>query len=125
MYVCCNSTYFQSLLYAITGKKFIKRNVDTCNSELILPLLVKGCQQFPCIGAVMYLVMTVAAERLYSPDLNPIEQVWHITRREKTHNRYFSRLDKLIDTLDEYFETFRKPNEQFKKLCSFRWLSAS
>ncbi|MCD8155076.1 MAG: IS630 family transposase [Clostridiales bacterium] len=24
----------------------------------------------------------------YSPDLNPIEQVWRITRREKTHNRY-------------------------------------
>lgn len=26
----------------------------------------------------------------YSPDLNPIEQVWRITRREVTHNRYYS-----------------------------------
>ena len=25
----------------------------------------------------------------YSPDLNPIEQVWGITRREVTHNTYF------------------------------------
>ena len=24
----------------------------------------------------------------YSPDLNPIEQVWRITRKEVTHNRY-------------------------------------
>ena len=69
--------------------------------------------------------MTYISLPPYSPDLNPIEQVWRITRREKTHNRYFSGLDKLIDTLDEYFETFRKPNEQFRKLCSFRWLSAS
>ena len=69
--------------------------------------------------------MTYISLPPYSPDLNPIEQVWRITRREKTHNRYFSGLDKLIDTLDEYFESFRKPNEQFRKLCSFRWLSAS
>ena len=28
----------------------------------------------------------------YSPDLNPMEQVWRVTRREKTHNRYFASL---------------------------------
>ena len=26
----------------------------------------------------------------YSPDLNPIEQVWRITRRENTHNVFFA-----------------------------------
>ncbi|MBQ6121406.1 MAG: transposase, partial [Clostridia bacterium] len=36
----------------------------------------------------------------YSPDLNPIEQVWRITRREKTHNRYWKNLDSLVATLD-------------------------
>ncbi len=55
----------------------------------------------------------------YSPDLNPIEQVWRKTRREKTHNRYFSSLSILTDTLDEYFLGFAKPNEQLKNLCSF------
>lgn len=25
----------------------------------------------------------------YSPELNPIERVWRITRRERTHNRFF------------------------------------
>jgi len=25
----------------------------------------------------------------YSPDLNPIERVWRITRRENIHNRFF------------------------------------
>ena len=31
----------------------------------------------------------------YSPDLNPIEQVWRITRRENTHNVFFSSLSLL------------------------------
>ena len=55
----------------------------------------------------------------YSPDLNPIEQVWRITRREKTHNRYFSSLEKLVETLDKYFAGFFSPNEQLRTLCSF------
>ena len=56
----------------------------------------------------------------YSPDLNPIEQVWRIARREKTHNRYFSSKSILKDTMDEYFNGFSEPNEQLKKLCSFK-----
>ena len=55
----------------------------------------------------------------YSPDLNPIEQVWRITRREKTHNRYFSSLEKLTNTLDRYFSGFFNPNKQLRNLCGF------
>lgn len=55
----------------------------------------------------------------YSPDLNPIEQVWRITRREKTHNRYFSSLEKLTNTLDRYFSRFFNPNKQLRNLCGF------
>ena len=56
----------------------------------------------------------------YSPDLNPNEQVWRITRREKTHNRYFSSLDVLSETLDEFFESFSDGSDQLKSLCSFK-----
>ena len=36
----------------------------------------------------------------YSPDLNPIEQCWRITRREVTHNTYFANEQILENTLD-------------------------
>ena len=55
----------------------------------------------------------------YSPDLNPIEQVWRITRRKKTHNRYFNKLLNLIDLLDDYFAGFFAPNESLCSLCGF------
>lgn len=35
----------------------------------------------------------------YSPDLNPIEQVWRITRREKTHNHFRPDISSLLATL--------------------------
>lgn len=56
----------------------------------------------------------------YSPDLNPIEQVWRITRREVTHNTYFSNVEKLSSALDEYFANLRKPNAKLSSLCSFK-----
>lgn len=57
----------------------------------------------------------------YSPDLNPIEQVWRVTRREKTHNRYWSGLPALTDVLDDWFNSFSVPNQKLATLCSFAW----
>lgn len=56
----------------------------------------------------------------YSPDLNPIEQVWRITRRENTHNTFFANIDSLECTVDEAFAAWAAPNAQLKALCSFK-----
>lgn len=54
----------------------------------------------------------------YSPDLNPIERVWKLTRRLCTHNRYFPILDELVSTVAVQFDLWRKPNETLRKLCT-------
>lgn len=56
----------------------------------------------------------------YSPDLNPIEQVWRITRRENTHNTFFPTLSALKETVDKAFSAWAAPNAQLKSLCSFK-----
>ena len=61
----------------------------------------------------------------YSPDLNPIEQVWRITRREVTHNRYHASLFELTKRLDEYFANFKEPNEKLATLCTFNFNKSS
>lgn len=65
--------------------------------------------------------VTIVSLPPYSPDLNPIEQVWRVTRREKTHNRYWSGLPKLTAVLDEWSGSFAEPNEKLASLCSFAW----
>ncbi len=56
----------------------------------------------------------------YSPDLNPIEQVWRITRKENTHNIFFPTLSALKETVDNAFKEWEAPNNQLKSLCSFK-----
>lgn len=57
----------------------------------------------------------------YSPDLNPIEQVWRITRRDAKNNKFFSDKGELEGTIDSYYEVLAEPNETLQRLCSFRF----
>lgn len=54
----------------------------------------------------------------YSPDLNPIERVWKLTRRMATHNRYFETIDHVVDAVERQFKLWSKPNSTLKKLCA-------
>jgi transposase len=54
----------------------------------------------------------------YSPELNPIERVWKLTRRLCLHNRYFAQLDEVIDTVEAQFLQWTKQNEALRKLCA-------
>ena len=40
----------------------------------------------------------------YSPDLNPIERVWKLTRRCSTHNQYFPSLESLTSAVETKFD---------------------
>ena len=55
----------------------------------------------------------------YSPDFNPIEQVWRITRRENTHNKFFDSISATENVLDMAFAQWASPNEQLRSLCNF------
>jgi len=54
----------------------------------------------------------------YSPDLNPIERVWKLTRRLCTHNQYFQELQDLVGTVVEQLARWAKPNACLRRLCA-------
>ena len=54
----------------------------------------------------------------YSPELNPIERVWRITRRQVTHNRYFESIEELKMALTSHFAKWEQPNSALKVLCA-------
>jgi transposase len=54
----------------------------------------------------------------YSPELNPIERVWKLTRRLCTHNQYFEKLEHLIKKVETQFKFWKIPNRILMKLCA-------
>lgn len=54
----------------------------------------------------------------YSPELNPIERVWKLTRRQCLHNRYFAQLEEVIEAVESEFATWKRGNETLRRLCA-------
>ena len=54
----------------------------------------------------------------YSPELNPIERVWKLTRRRCLHNRYFSQLEEVITAVEQEFKQWTCRNETLRQLCA-------
>jgi transposase len=54
----------------------------------------------------------------YSPDLNPIERFWKLTRRNVTHNRYFESLYEERFDLKRFFNKWRYPNNKLTSLSA-------
>jgi transposase len=63
---------------------------------------------------------TFALEYLppYSPELNPIERVWKLTRRRCIHNRYFPTLVEVVETVEAEFEKWTRSNATLRRLCA-------
>lgn len=55
----------------------------------------------------------------YSPQLNPIERVWKLLRRQKLHNQYFEKLSAVSAAVETQFAAWAKPNETLRKLCAY------
>jgi transposase len=54
----------------------------------------------------------------YSPDLNPVERVWKLTRRRCLHNRHFATLNEVITVVETEFASWSTRNETLRRLCA-------
>lgn len=54
----------------------------------------------------------------YSPDLNPIERLWKLTRRLCLHNRYFPALDEVVEAVEPTFDSWSRGNQTLRRLCA-------
>ena len=57
----------------------------------------------------------------YSPDLNPIEILWRVVRREVTNNQYFPYHELFEQTIDAYLGQFAIHSEKIATRCSFNF----
>ena len=53
----------------------------------------------------------------YSPELNPIERLWKLTRKICTHNIYFKKLEQVTVSVTKQHDVWKKPNESLRRLC--------
>lgn len=58
----------------------------------------------------------------YSPELNPVEQVWQWLRQHYLANRCFNGYDNIVEQCSRAWNSFRKDTERVKILCQRDWI---
>lgn len=59
----------------------------------------------------------------YSPELNPIEQVWQWLRQNKLANRCFTGYEDIVDSCSDAWNSFIESSNRVTKLCSRDWIN--
>lgn len=54
----------------------------------------------------------------YSPELNPAERIWKLTRRRCIHNRYFAAVSDVVQAVEPVFQEWTIGNETLGRLCA-------
>lgn len=57
----------------------------------------------------------------YSPELNPMEQVWSWLRQHRLANRCFAGYNAIVDAIDGAWNEFIADKERVKRMCSRQW----
>ena len=57
----------------------------------------------------------------YSPELNPIEQVWSWMRQNEIANRVFKDYEDIVDKCTSAWNNFRNDTDRVISLCSRDW----
>ena len=108
-----------------------------CDTEMMELFLNETSKQIP-IGRHAVLILDKASwhttEKLklpenisllflppYSPELNPIEQVWHFLKQHFLSNRVFKNLDDILESCCNAWNRFINKPSRVKSLCSRKW----
>lgn len=58
----------------------------------------------------------------YSPQFNPIEQLWKYMKYRVTHNTFYSKIEELGDSLENFFAEIKIKKSVVKSICSVGYL---
>jgi len=122
------------------GRFVYRRETDSFNAQTCQDFLAQLLQASRCRGRRTMVIADNAkyhhaklhelwrqnqAERFaldflpsYSPELNPAERIWKLTRRKRLHNCYFPSLDAVIVAVEAQFNLWASPNDTLRRLCA-------
>ena len=90
-------------------------------SEFIL-MLLDGAGWHTANALVVPDSMTLVPLPPYSPECNPVEQIWKYTRTNGIRNQTFDSLDQVIDVVSDTLHTLHTHPELVRSITCFDWI---
>ena len=88
-------------------------------------VILDGASWHKSHGLVAPSNITLLALPPYSPELNPVERVWHYLRSHWLANSVFPSLADIIDACETAWNRFAADHALIRSLCAVGWAPAS
>ncbi|MEK6614688.1 MAG: IS630 family transposase [Bacteroidota bacterium] len=93
---------------SLTFKHFLRQLFETLNKNKKYVLIMdnNGFHKTSCITKFIAQFNNIVVEPIppYSPELNPIETCWKVTKNTVTKSQYFENIDLMQDALENFWE---------------------
>ncbi|MGB9644887.1 MAG: IS630 family transposase [Stellaceae bacterium] len=88
-------------------------------------VILDGASWHNSHGLVVPSNITLLALPPYSPELNPVERVWHYLRSHWLANSVFPSLAEIMDACETAWNRFAADHALIRSLCAVAWAPAS
>ena len=88
-------------------------------------MILDGASGHNSHGLVAPSNITLLALPPYSPELNPVERIWHDLRSHWLANSVFRGLADIMDACEMAWNPFATNNSLVRSLCAVAWAPAS
>ena len=106
---------------SITFRHFLKTLVKTLdkNKKYVLILDNAGFHKTDLIKNYLAQQTNITVEHIppYSPELNPIETCWKVTKNAVTKSQYFKTIDEMQEALEQFWRKHKFMQEFITYLC--------
>ncbi|MEL4409392.1 transposase, partial [Shewanella algae] len=86
-------------------------------------VIVDGAGWHTMDTAMPFSNLTLIKLPAYSPELNPMEQVWQWLRQHCLSNRVFDCYEQIVEQVSRAWNTFIEDTGRVKSLCSRDWIN--
>ena len=125
--VCPATGQTEALITPLVSKEMMTQHLSQISSATPMGrhavVIVDGAGWHTMDTAQPFANLTLIKLPPYSPELNPIEQVWQWLRQHCLSNRVFAGFDDIVDQVSNAWNTFISDTERVKRLCLRDWIN--
>ena len=127
--VCPSQGKAAALIMPICNTAAMNHHLNEISSQVAADahavVILDGASWHKSHGLVVPSNITLLALPPYSPELNPVERIWHYLRSHWLANSVFRSLADIMDACEMAWNRFATNNGLVRSLCAVAWAPAS
>ncbi|WP_427925825.1 IS630 family transposase [Shewanella algae] len=125
--VCPSSGKTEALITPLVNKDAMMLHLELISlateRDRHAVVIVDGAGWHTMDTAIPFSNLTLIKLPAYSPELNPMEQVWQWLRQHCLSNRVFDCYEQIVDQVSRAWNTFIEDTGRVKSLCFRDWMN--